>query len=265
MKLTPPPAAGLAVEKFPRPDQSDRFASQDGRSQRTRPLMRKYGIAHLTPNGDFHEVSRLAPASRPFEDCFAAFGRGAILQTLNGPTAIEDIYPGDTVQTTTSGPQQVLWKGTMAIVPGTQNSRPEMGTMTRVTADALGLGRPSPDLVLGPAARLLHNAPGVRTLTGADSALVPVRDFIDQSQIIELNPMAPVHVYQLGFADHERVNVNGVEIETLHPGPVHSLRLRSDMQGLLMTLFPHKKSLADFGGMRHPRIRLRDLDVFDFA
>ena len=65
--------------------------------------------------------------------------------------------------------------------------------MTRITADALGFGRPTPDLVLGPAARILHRSPAARILTGADAALIPVRNFIDGDQLIELRPIAPVH------------------------------------------------------------------------
>ena len=68
----------------------------------------------------------------------------------------------------------------------------------------------SPDLVLGPAARMLHTHHGVRTLTGSEAAFVPARDFIDGSSIIELRPIAPVHVYQLGFDKlHPTTYLNG--------------------------------------------------------
>jgi hypothetical protein len=153
----------------------------------------------------------------------------------------------------------------MTIVPGARNKRPEMGTMTRLTSDALGYGRPAMDLVLGPAARMLHKAPGVKTLTGSEAAFAPARDFIDGSSVIELRPIAPVHCYQLGFDSHEQINVNGIEIETLHPGLPHTLQMRSDMQLLFMSLFPHKQSLADFDGLLHPRLNLRDLDMFAVA
>ena len=227
--------------------------------------MRKYEIAHLTPSGDIHDISRLAPALPVFEDAFAAIGRGALLPTSRGPCAIEDLYPGDTVLTASHGPQTLLWKGSMIIVPTTQDLRHEIGTMTRVTSEALGYGRPSPDVVLGPAARIVYSAPGIDRLTGSAEALVPLRDFIDQSSIIELMPVSPVHCYQLGFAQHCRLTVNGLEIESLHPGAPHTLGLRGDMQQLLLSLFPHVETLGDFGPLHLPRIRLRDLDLFDVA
>ncbi|MEJ6397656.1 Hint domain-containing protein [Yoonia sp. 208BN28-4] len=227
--------------------------------------MRKYEVAHLTSSGDIEDFTRIAPATPAFEDSFAALGRGAIVQTQTGPMAVEDLLPGDQVKTVTNGFQTLKWRGTMQIIPGAQNHRPEMGTMTRITADALGLGRPGPDLVVGPAARMLHTHAGVRTLTGSDAAFVPVRDFIDGSSIIELRPIAPVHVYQLGFDGHERICVNGIEVETLHPGAPHTLQVKHDMRAIFMSLFPHKRDINSFGTMCHPRIRLRDLDLFAVA
>ena len=257
--------AGLATENYTSPTLAGRLASQDGRQPRVKPLMRKYEVAHLTPTYDIEEFTRIAPAAPVFEDCFAAIGRGAIIQTEQGPVAVEDLLPGDKVKTSTNGFQTLRWRGSMTIVPGARNKRPEMGTMTRMTADALGYGRPGLDLVLGPSARILHKAPSVKTLTGSEHAFAPARDFIDGSSIIELRPIAPVHCYQLGFDSHEQLNVNGVEIETLHPGLPHMVQMRSDMQLLFMSLFPHKRNLADFEQLLHPRISLRDLDLFAVA
>ena len=227
--------------------------------------MRKYEVAHLNSASQIEDSSQLAFALPVFENCFASMGRGAILQTETGPCAVEDLLPGDKVMTASNGFQTLLWHGSMTIIPGSQNKRPEMGTMTRLTSEAFGYGRPMPDLVLGPAARMTYATPGVRTLTGRNTAFVPVRDFIDQSQIIELTPVSPVQVYQLGFENHERLCVNGIEIESLHPGLPHAIGIKGDTVAMLMALFPHKTNLADFGPLLHPRIGLRDLDMFNAA
>lgn len=266
MKTIPPTTAGLAVDRYSSPTPtSGRIASQDGRLVRTKPLMRKYEVAHLTPSFDIEDFTRIAPAAPAFEDAFAALGRGAIVQTENGPVAVEDLLPGDRVMTASSGLRTLKWRGMMTIVPGARNKRAEMGTMTRITSDAFGYGRPGHDLVVGPSARMIHRAQGVKTLTGNEAAFVPIRDFIDGSSIIELRPIAPVHVYQLGFDEHEVISVNGIEMETLHPGIIHRMNMRSDMQLLFMSLFPHKRALSDFGDLCHPRIELRDLDLFAVA
>ena len=258
-------AANLAVRSVSSPADLSRTNSLDGRPQRSRPLMRKYEVVHLNSSSEIEDSSHLAPALPAFEDSFASMGRGAILQTETGYCAVEDLLPGDRVMTTTNGFQTLLWHGSMTVIPGSQNKRPEMGTMTRLTAEAFGYGRPMPDLVLGPSARMTHQTPGVRTLTGRNTAFVPVRDFIDQSQIIELTPVTPVPVYQLGFEDHERLCVNGIEIESLHPGLPHMIGMKADLVATMMALFPHKRTLADFGPLLHPRIQLRDLDMFNAA
>jgi hypothetical protein len=117
--------------------------------------------------------------------------------------------------------------------------------------------------VLGPTAHLLHRAAGVRTLTGKRSAFIPARDFVDGSHFIALHPTIPVQLFQLGFARQESLLVNGIEIESLHPGTFFGLGLRGDMLAQYLALFPHKNDLDDFGEMRHPRLRMRDLELLD--
>ena len=51
-----------------------------------------------------------------------------------------------------------------------------------------------------------------------------------------------------------------------HPGPPRDLALSRDLMPLFLSLFPHAGgSLAGFGDMAHPRLRLADLDIFDAA
>ncbi|MFZ3580944.1 Hint domain-containing protein [Loktanella sp. DJP18] len=262
---TPIAAAGLAADCHTNPVSSDRIASPDGQPRRVMPLMRRYEVAHLTTSMDVTETSQLAPAIPVFEDCFGALGRGAILQTDSGPRAVEDLWPGDRVLTVSHGMQTLLWRGMMQIVPRSPQTRPEIGTMIRITAEAMGFSRPATDLVLGPTARIAHRAPGTQRLTGDATAFVPARDFVDQCSVVALQPITPVHAYQLGFADHVSISAGGIEVETLHPGLPHRLNLRPDLGALLMSLFPHKTALTDFGPLLHPRIALRDLDLFSAA
>lgn len=258
-------ADGLSADRLSSPDRLSRDILSEGRSHREKLIMRRYEIAHLTDTNQIEETTRMAPAIAPFEECFAALGRGALVPTEAGPRAVEDVWPGDRIITASGGTRTLLWRGSITIVPSAPNARPENSTLTRITADALGPQRPAPDLVLGPAARMAHSAPGIQRLTRSATAFIPARDFIDHAQIIALTPTSAVPVYQLGFARQERLNVNGIEVETLHPGALHMLGLSSEMQGLLMSMFPHLSRIGEFGELLHPRIRLRDLDIFDVA
>ncbi len=222
--------------------------------------MRRYEVVHLLPNGDIDDFSRLAPAHSSFEDSFGSLARGALLKTDRGMVAIEDILPGDEVKTVSNGFQTVFWRGAMTLVPGAPGQDARMGKLIRVSADALGIGRPMPDLLLGPSARLYHHSPTLQRVTGHTAAFVPAVDFVDGVNIVEVSPQTPVQVFQLGFAGHERIVVNGVEVDSHNPGARHELGLRGDMLELYLDLFPHVERIEDFGMLLHPRLSLHDLD-----
>ena len=222
--------------------------------------MRRYEVVHLLPNGDIDDFTRIAPAHASFESSFGAIARGGLIPTNRGVTAIEDILPGDQVKTVSSGFQTVRWRGAMTLVPGAKGQDPRMGKLIRVADGALGLGRPMPDLMLGPFARLYHKSHALQRVTGHAAAFVPIDDFIDGINIVELQPQTPVQVFQLGFDGHERFAVNGVEVDSQNPGARHDLALRGDMLALYLSLFPHMERLDQFGMLLHPRMSLADLD-----
>ncbi|WP_244526269.1 Hint domain-containing protein [Wenxinia saemankumensis] len=228
-------------------------------------MMRRVEVLSLAPNGDIDDQRRLVPALPAFEDAFAAFARGTLFATERGQVAVEDLLPGDRVKTVDHGFLPLLWKGSTLIVSGAKGQSPEMGRLTRIAADALGVARPLPDLVLGPRARLIHRAPGVRTLTGSERALIYASDFIDGANVVALSPASPVQAFHLGFEGHVRLSVHGIECESHHPGPAHLLGLRHEMLSLYLSCFPQVDELADFGEAMMPRLRRSDLDLFDVA
>lgn len=274
MTTTPRAHADLASEKV-LPERLERFArplsnhgniaAPIGRAQRAMPLMRKVEIVYLNPRNEIVDGSRLVPAVPVFEDAFAAFARGTLLQTERGLVAIEDLWPGDRVRTVSNSFQTLLWRGSTMIVPHAQGQEVTMGRLTRIAADALGIARPMHDLVLGPRARLVYRAPGIRALTGKENALIPARDFIDGNNIIELTPPGAVPVYHIAFEAHECVIANGVEVESYNPGPAHAMGLRPDLVTLFLSCFPHLNSVEEFGLTAFPRLRLHDLGLFNVA
>lgn len=225
--------------------------------QTTQDKLQKYDIAYLTPQCQVVEFSRTTRRHPTFENAFSALGHNAIVQTAQGQMSAEDVMPGDVIRMADGTFETLLWRGSILIGTG-QGATP---CMTRITGDAFGYNRPTPDLVLGPAARLLHRASGIRKLTGCDAAFIPAADFIDGNNVIALQPVAPVRTYQLGFATQRSLSVNGLQIETLHPGTAFTLGLRGEILTEYLSLFPHKRRLEDFGLMDHPRLRLRDLEL----
>ncbi|WPY94281.1 Hint domain-containing protein [Limimaricola variabilis] len=225
-------------------------------------LMRRIEIMTLCRDhpGDIVECSRTVPAAPIFEEAVAAFAHGAQIPTERGLVAVEDLLPGDKVKTVGRGFRTLLWRGGTTLVADVPGQSPEMGRLTRVAADALGIARPMHDLVLGPMANLVRHGAAIERLTGHRAAALPARDLIDGMGVVELRPPSAVQVFHLGFERHERILANGVEVESYHPGPARLARLSPEDRALFLSCFPHLERIEDFGPPALPRLRLAELD-----
>lgn len=262
MKINPSSTAGLAVDKTEPVLSSARLSQKDRRLRSAHIPMRRYEVAYLNLTGDLETVSRSAPDHPTFVDSFAALAHGAQLKTDRGPTPIEDVLPGDQVLTATNGLQTVLWRGAMTL---SETGTHHPYNLIRLPSDSLGLGRPSPDLLLGPSARLYHPSEALRKATGQEAAFVPASDFVDGINVVEVTPRAAIQVFQLGFARHERITVNGVDVDSQNPGTEYRMSLPGDLRDSYMSLFPHMRQIEDFGLLMHPRLSIRDLDFGSVA
>jgi hypothetical protein len=228
-------------------------------------MLRRVEIAFLNHRDEVDQLARLIPALPVFEEAFCAFARGTLFPTPRGAVAVEDLWPGMEVRLLDGRTARLLWRGSAMIVPGSRDQDPAMTRLTRISADTMGLGRPFEDLMLGPKARVVNRRPGVRLLTGREAALVPAPDLVDGVSVVEVAPPTAVEVYHLAFDRHERLLANGIEVESYHPGPLHTFPLRGEPLAQFMGCFPHRTDLTCFGEPALPRLRLQDLDLFDAA
>jgi hypothetical protein len=245
---------------------SQQIRSKPSARQPVRPVndqlaQRKYEIMFLDQEDRLKEFNTIARAHPAFEEAFAALGHSAIVQTRHGLMSVEDVIPGDEVRLADGTFEVLQWRGRITLTPSPNGPDNPNNMLTRITADAMGYGRPGQDLVLGPSARILYRASGIRKVTGCDAAFIPAQDFIDGNNVLSLRPTGPVSVFQFGFAAQRSLTVNGLAVETLHPGTAFNLGLRGDALREYLSLFPHKRSFEDFGLMDHPRLRMRDLDL----
>lgn len=220
-------------------------AHQDGHPQRTRPLMRKYEVSYLTPSGQEEYENRRAPALRMFEMAFMGFARGTLIATPYGPIAIEDIYPGMIVSTADQGPMKVTWRGATTIVADAPGQNHEAGRLTRIPADAMGLQRPSHDLLLGMGARLFR---------ANRNMMVPANDLIDGETAIPVAPPSAVQVFHLMLERHACLKACGVEVESFHPGAALRSLANRDIRTLYMSLFPQLNGVHGFGPVKFARL-----------
>ncbi|MBW6418432.1 Hint domain-containing protein [Celeribacter sp. PS-C1] len=226
--------------------------------------LRRYEILWRGPNGDICDTTLSAPALPLFESAFNAFARGALIPTPLGPIAIEDLLPGDMIETVDNGLQRVEWIGAMMMDPkGTRSPEAKPERLYRVMADAFGLGRPAPDLVLGAGARSLLRSDTLKATYGTSQAMAPVPSLADGMSVIEVTPISSVRSYHIGLARHSLVRVNGVELESYHPGPAVAGELQGALRARFMALFPHLDDLGDFGAMT--QLRLTPTDMLELA
>lgn len=225
-------------------------------------LLRRYEVAWQPRADSFDITHHTAPATPVFEAAFSAFAHGALLQTPNGPVAIEDILPGDVVDTVEHGPLPVVWRGSMTLVPNSSADRPEQAQLTRFMADSLGMERPMRDVLAGPGARILHRPQTLRDQMEDSLMYSLARDFCDGQSVFQITPPSAVQVYHLCLPMHSSLRVNGLEMESYHPGTALRSSLTPQMLSLFLSLFPHIEHPGDFGALVHPRFTAsrNDLD-----
>lgn len=218
------------------------------------PLTRRYEITAIDRDGALTQKSAIAPANVTFEDAFAGFARGTLISTTDGPVAVEDLCPGMQITTKDNGAQPLLWIGSMTVFPGLPELSEESVRLVRVTAESFGMGRPLPDLMLGPRARVLFQHDACRKMFGTPSAFAPAQGFADGESMISVTPITPVRVFHLALDGQQVLSANGLEVESFHPGARADDTMDAETLDLFLSLFPHVASIHEFGPMSYPRL-----------
>ncbi len=226
-----------------------------------RPQLRRYEICSLLENGNVVQTRQIAPALPLFEDAVCAFSRGSVIETDHGPMAIEDLLPGDYVITHDGSAQEVVWKGSTAIVPGRADQKGRTHHLNRIMADTFGMQRPLSGVVVGSSARLLATPSHLRAIAGPQPVLTPIAEFVDGMGVIETTPPTPVELFHICLRRHAVIKVDGLQFETYHPG-VNAVRVISHaMRSLYLNMFSHIDKLTDFGPQAFPRIGDGEIDA----
>ena len=216
--------------------------------------MRRYHMSWLAPNGDIDSGSMTAPAVPLFEKTFNSFARGALIPTPMGLVAIEDLFPGDSVLTVDGTVEQIDWIGSMVLdLHGKRapNAKPER--LYRITSDAFGLGRPSPDLLLGAGALY---CPQAGQVPGFNAALKPVTELVDGLSVIEITPISTMRSYHIRLRSHRLIRVNGLDLESCQPDLPLLARVPGPIRDRFMAMFPYLSDVQEFGPTRYQRTQI---------
>ena len=159
--------------------------------------------------------------------CFAA---GTRIATIRGAVPVQDLQPGDLVQTMDSGLKPIQWIGGRG-VDGTGQFAP-----IRFRAGAIGNAS---DLLVSPQHRILVRKDAAKTGFGQSEILVAARHMVDGDQVI-CDPVAHVEYFHILFDQHEVVFSEGAATESFFPGAQvleRDAALRAELQALFPELF----------------------------
>lgn len=154
------------------------------------------------------------------------FTPGTRIQTDQGATLVEDLFPGDRVQTKDNGPQEILWMGMRKVSGARMAAHPHLRPI-RIRAGALGGDQPQPDLVVSPEHRVLLSGRRATALFNTPEVLVRAGDLVDDRKVLlDHSAIEAVYIHIL-LQNHQVIFANGVETESFHPASAELDHLNS--------------------------------------
>ncbi len=144
-----------------------------------------------------------------FEICYAT---GTMIETPDGPRAVETLGAGDIVSTADGGAQEVLWAShrERALDDYADDEKPVL-----IKAGALGDGLPQQDLIVSPQHRILVGEADQLTDYFNTPALVPAKALVALPGIRHMRGKKEVVWHHFALRGHEVVLANGCCSESL--------------------------------------------------
>ena len=186
----------------------------------------------------------------PYADipCFAA---GTLIDTVDGPRAIETLAEGDLVLTRDNGPQPIRWIGTTVLTADDLSAQPHLRPV-RINAGTLDNTR---DLVVSPQHCILINDWRAELHFGLDTVLIPAKALINGETVTQETGDQPVTYLHLYFDTHQIVCSEGVHSESLFPGAFIIGTRRNAAMRELLELFPELADVSNYGPPAYPVMR----------
>lgn len=211
------------------------------------PLPKEVYAAKISFAPDIHDMEIM---------CFAA---DTLILTADGPRPVDSLHPGDMIWTRDHGFQPLRWIGTRRFDAADLAANPKLRPI-RIAAGALGLNQPSAPLSVSRQHRILIRSAAARTLFGTDEILAPACQLTDLPGIGVDMSVSQVTYCHLMFDDHQVVDSNGAQTESLYPGP-QALRAMgpaalTELQQIFPQLFEDQGHPAEARAfVRGPRLR----------
>jgi hypothetical protein len=145
------------------------------------------------------------------------FGRGTLIETADGPVAVEDLRKGIRVQTKDNGLQAIRWVNSRALDRQDLEHHPNMRPI-RIRKGALGNRLPAQDLIVSPQHRVLVSSRIVERMFDDTEVLVAAKHLCNVDGIDIADDLEDVEYFHFLFDRHEIVVSNGSETESFYAG-----------------------------------------------
>jgi len=160
----------------------------------------------------------------------ACFVSGSHIDTPDGPRLIDDLRPGDLVETRDNGPLPIRWIGCSKVTAQGKHAP------VRIRKGKFGATK---DLWVSQQHRLLLEDARAELLFGEPEALIRASDLRDDRAVRVIESDTTVTYFHILFDTHQIVRAHGVWSESYQPGPVTMAGFDPDIQNEIVSLFPH--------------------------
>ena len=151
---------------------------------------------------------------------------GTMIETPNGPVAVEDLTEGDLVMTAENGAQPLIWvTSTKHVWPGSDDKhKPIM-----IKQGALGEGLPTADLIVSPQHHMVIEGQTAFDMFEQRQVLAPAKGLTHLAGIRAMKGRKKAEYFHLLLPVHDVLIAHGAKTESFYPGPT-ALRMMSTAQ-----------------------------------
>ncbi len=181
--------------------------------------------------------------------CFVA---GTMIDTPDGPRAVEDLKSGDFVSSDDGRVVPLVWVGRHELTAADLKRAPNLAPI-RFEAGSVGNARA---LRVSPQHRLVLDAADVEIWFGEPEVLAPALAWLGQEGVQQEAPVSAVTYCHFACARHEIIRADGARAETLLPAAArasHLRRMLNDLNGV---------AFSGEGKPARPVVRLYEAQAF---